>query len=247
MGVLVLMSLASCLKTVTNNNSSNPAALAIINLVPYAPPFTVILDNQPVTLTFPYASYDSTPNGALAYDSLYAGIHSVDFQYSGIADSTLAGGLIQFSKNTKYSIYLFDTLSPYGLQAVQLSDNFDSVPLNYAIMRFLHFSPNAPPFDVYFGQYGMVDSLPVFTGQSYIGTSNPSTGTLSNYTAVLTPGNYTVFLDSAGAVNYQYGGSGTLDTFHVQVLPNIAYTMFITGLWDSIGVKAFKLGMIKMN
>jgi hypothetical protein len=237
---LILLGLASCLKTVTNNNSSNPSSIAFINMAPYAPAFTVILDGSTVgdSSTFPYAAYKKNDTtGGLYYYPLFAGIHSISFQTP--QDSILVSGLIQFTKNVKYSVYLYDTLNANGLNAVQLQDSYDSIPYGQCLYRFLNFSPTAPPLDVYISTATAIDTLPIRSSQAYIGTNLSSTATLSQY-LVLPPGTYKFQFDTAGT-------QSMIDTVTVTLSSAKAYTMFVTGMQDSTGVKSFRKGVIQMN
>lgn len=237
---LALFGLASCLKTVTNNNSNNPASIAFVNLVPYAPSFGVHVDGDSVgnNTTFPYAGYDSNSDGSLYYFTYYAGIHSVSFTDS--AEDILVSGQTQFSKNTKYTIYLYDTLTGSGLQAVQLQDSYDSIPYGYCLFRFLNFSPNTPPLNVWLPL--LADTNAILQNQAYVGSASYSTATLSNY-IVLAPNTYTFTFTPYGST----GTSQAIDSVQETLQSGKAYTLFVTGLLDSTGVKAFKKGMIKMN
>ncbi|TDX01150.1 DUF4397 domain-containing protein [Dinghuibacter silviterrae] len=236
---LVVLGLASCLKTVTNNNSTNPAGVAFVNLAPYGPRFGVFLDGDSVgnQSLFPYASYDSagSTDGGMHYESLYAGIHSIAFKDS--ADEILVSGETQFSKNTKYSIFLYDTLTATGLNAVQLQDSYDSIPYGYCLFRFLNFGPNAPSLNVWLPL--TVDTNAILTNQQYVGSNGASTATLSQYIA-LSPNNYTFTF-----TNYTTGTA--IDSFNVTLQSGRAYTMFVTGLLDTSGKGPFKKGLIKMN
>ena len=240
LGALVLMGLASCLKTVTNNNTNNPASITFVNLVPNGPSFGVFLDGDSMwnNHTFPYASYDSNADGSLKYFSTYAGIHSVSFNDS--AEDILVSGQTQFSKNTKYTIYLYDTLTANGLNAVQLQDSYDSIPYGYCLFRFLNFSPNAPIFNIWLPL--TVDTLPILTNQAYVGTNTYSTATLSQY-VTLVPGTYTFTFTTANSS----GSQTAVDTVRETLISGKAYTLFATGLYDTLGIVPLKKGLIKMN
>lgn len=234
----------SCLKTVSSGNENNPTLLAFLNMAPAAPPFIVQVDGNTVgtELTFPYAGYDSLPIGALKYTSIFAGIHSVSFLDSTILDSAsgniLVSGQTQFSNNLKYSIYLFDTLTGSGLQAVQILDSYDSVPTGQALMRFLNFCPSINSIDLWVkSDTGNVLLLP---NQYYAGSGNISASSMSAYTLTVLPSTYTFYFLATGTTN-------VIDSLTIPVLPNKAYSMFVTGLIDSSGAKAFTPGFIKMN
>jgi hypothetical protein len=236
---LALLGLASCLKTVTNNNTNNPAGVSFVNLVPYGPTFHTELDGDSVEgFTYPYASYDSNANGGLKYQSLYAGIHSLSFLDS--AEDILVSGETQFSKNTKYTIYLYDTMTTSGLNAVQIQDSWDSIPYGYCLFRFLNFSPNCPALNVWLPL--LTDTNAILTNQAYVGTNSASTATLSNY-LVLVPGTYTFTLTPYGTT----GTASAIDSVQFTLQSGKGYTMFVTGLLDSTGSKAFKKGLIQMN
>jgi hypothetical protein len=244
LAALVLMGLASCLKTVTNNNTSNPSSIAFVNVVPNGPSFGVFVDGSSTAdsvgnnHTFPYASYDSNADGSLKYFQYFAGIHSVSFNDS--AENILVSGETQFSKNTKYTIFLYDTLTAQGLNAVQLQDTWDSIPYGHCLFRFLNFSPNAPIFNVYMPSVN--DSVPILTGQAYVGTNTYSTATLSQYLS-LVPGTYTFAFTTTNSS----GAQQIVDTVRETLLSGKGYTLIATGLYDSTHVQLLTKALIKMN
>lgn len=243
MAALTLAVLSSCLKTVTNNNKTNPAGLTFFNMVPYGPSFSVQVDGVKVgdSSTYRYANaWDSLPP---TYLSEFAGIHTISFLDDTGAD-LVTGSNIQFAANTNYSVWLFDTLNSFGLNAVQLSDSWDSIPYGYCLVRFLNFSPNFTPVD--FGYRNIRDSFdytyPYNTvSQAYMGNTTLSAATLSSYTQ-FAPGYYTFVF------HYSYDTTFTqIDSLSDTLAAAHAYTIFIAGLWDSSGLKAFRKGTIHMN
>jgi hypothetical protein len=237
----ILTGLTACLKTVANNNTKNPAGVTYVNMAIAAPDFTVSLDNVNIgdTILFPYANYKmkSSTDSSMYYYSTYAGIHSVAFTDS--STNILVSGNTQFSTNTNYSVYLYDTLSSQGLNAVQLQDSFDSVPSNYSLIRFLNFSPNSTQYgyDLVYNE----DTAVLYYAQAFVGNATASTATLSAYLQIL-PGNYEFALSEHGAVPAVYD-----DSILMRVVAGKAYTLFVTGLVDSTGSKALTLGVIHMN
>jgi len=245
---LAVVSMTACLKTNTSTNTSSPAYVTFMNVVPAGPHFHVLLDNSLVgsDSTFPYMGYyaGTTASAPVQYFSDYAGIHSVAFVDSA-NQLLVSGNNVQFSANTKYSIWLFDTIVPnVGLNAVQLSDSYDSVPINSILVRFLNFSPNTPSIEV---QYkNILDStITLYSNLAYVGSSSaPSSASLSTY-AVLPIGNYNFSLlvpgpaagttISAGTVNLNAPTAGKV------------FSVAISGLQDSTGAKAFTTGIIPMD
>ena len=235
----------SCLKTVSSGNTLNPAGLAFVNMAIAAPSFSVTVDETTVgtELTFPYASYDSIgPEGALKYTTVFAGIHSGAFLDSTILDTAagnvLVSGQTQFSNNLKYSIYLFDTLTGTGLQAVQILDSYDSIPSSLALMRFLNFCPSINAIDLWVKSD--TGNVLLLSNQPYAGSGNISSSSLSTYSLTVLPTVYTFYFLASGTPN-------VIDSLTINVLPNKAYSMFVTGLIDSTGQKAFTAGYINMN
>jgi hypothetical protein len=233
---------SSCLKTVTNNNKSNPSGVTFFNMVPYAPYFKVQVDGVTIgdTTNFPYSNAWSTnpPN----YTSEFAGIHTISF-LDDTGASLVTGSNVQFAANTKYSIWLFDTLNSFGLNAVQLSDSWDSIPYATCLIRFLNFSPTFTPVDVMYRNNG-IDTGGynyLYYSQSFMGTTTASAATLSTY-MTFTPGNYTFVF------HYSYDSTFTVvDSVKDTLVSAHGYTLFIGGLWDSTGTKAFTTGLIHMN
>jgi hypothetical protein len=242
MAALSLAVLSSCLKTVTNNNKNNPSGLTFFNMVPYGPYFTVQVDGVKVgdTTDYHYANgWASTPPN---YLSEFAGIHTISFLDDTGAD-LVTGSNVQFAANTKYSIWLFDTLNSFGLNAVQLSDSWDSIPYATCLIRFLNFSPTFTPVDVYY-RNNHIDTgsyIPLYVSQAYMGNTTASAATLSTYTN-FTPGPYTFVF------HYSYDSTFTVvDSVKDTLVAAYGYTLFIAGLWDSSGTKAFTTGLIHMN
>ncbi len=239
LGLVGVAILSSCLKTVTNNNKSNPAGLTFFNMVPYGPYFKVQVDGVSIgdTTNFPYAfGWDSLPP---SYRSEFAGIHTISF-LDDTGAALVTGNNVQFAANTKYSIWLFDTLTSFGLNAVQLQDSWDSIPYGYCFLRFLNFSPNFTPVDVWY-RNDTNGYTPLYLSQSFMGTTTASAATLSTYQQ-LVPGQYTfVFHYSPDTTNT------VVDSVRDTLAPAHGYTLFIGGLWDSTGTKAFTKGLIHMN
>jgi len=241
---LVMVSATACLKTVTNNSSNSPAFVTVVNVVPAGPSFNVLVDNVQVGTqsTFPYMSYDfgTIPGSPIQYLTEYAGVHSVAFTDS-VNQLLVSGTNIQFSANTKYSIWLFDTLIPgVGLNAVQLSDSYDSVPTGQILVRFLNFCPNSAGIEVQYNN--VLDSvITPYLNSPYIGSSSaPSSATLSQYIP-LPVGNYFFKLMNPGTdsvfatVNLNAPTAGKV------------FTIMASGLLDSTGAKAFTTAFIPMN
>jgi hypothetical protein len=253
--------MTSCLKTVSNNNQNNPSQVAFINVSPSRPSFNVLLDgaNEGSNQVYPYMGYliDGKDTG-LKYTSVFAGIHYISFQDSADVDSIFAGGNIQFAANTKYSVYLFDTLTNFGLQAVQIQDSYDSIPqvTPQSAIRFLNFSQDTTGagLDVIYN-----DTTLWYYNFLYIGNSNSSAATLSQYTD-LPAGRYIFDIYRAGTENYTtsgIAGSTILDkpqsppfaSDTIVTLPNKAYTIVVSGIVSASPSSpyAFRLTTVKMN
>lgn len=245
--------LSSCLKTKSNSNTNNPASIAIINLAAVATPppfnFKVTVDDDSVgdQSTFPYAGYQTNADSSLKYLQEYAGIHSIAFTTSGASDSILVSGQTQFTKGFKYSIFLYDTINSYGLNAVQLQDTWDSIPYNQCLFRFLNFSPNAPPLTVLVHYFN--DTLvQILQNQAYVGSASYSTASLSQYLTLPPTG----YVDSCMVTLSTYKGYGmkpgpALDSFNIALIPNHGYTLFITGLVGDTTGRGYRHGLIRMN
>lgn len=252
--------LASCLKSKSNNNQNSPSAVAFINVSPSMPSFNVLLDSKVVgsNQTFPYMGYqssDTSSDNALEYTSVYAGIHFISFQDSAVDTSNYASGNIQFANNTKYSVYLFDTLTNYGLNAVQIQDSYDSIPLAVptSAVRFLNFCGDSLGLDVIYN-----DTTLWYSNFLFIGRGSASAATLSQYTD-FPAGRYVFEFYRYGSEGFvaNYPGSLVLnrtdslpfDTIAFITQPQKAYTIVASGFYDSLppSPKAFKLKVINMN
>lgn len=249
--LFVVVILSACLKTKSNSNTNNPASIALIDLAPVAPPFNfkVTVDGDSVgdQSTFPYAGYQSNADSSLKYLQEFAGIHSVAFTTSGASDSILVSGQTQFTKGFKYTIFLYDTINPYGLNAVQLQDTWDSIPYNQCLFRFLNFSPNAPPLTVSV-QYVNDTAVQILQNQGYVGSASYSTASLSQYLTLPPTG----YVDSCIVTLADYRGYNQkpepiLESFKVALIANHGYTLFITGLVGDSTSRGYRHGMIRMN
>ena len=259
--MLLAVCAASCLKSKSNSNQNNPAQVAFINVSPSNPTFNVYLDGtiEGSNLTFPYQGYKVvTPvtDSALSYSSTYAGIHFVGFVNTTVTPTdTFASGNIQFANNTKYSIYLFDTISNYGLGAIQIQDSWDSIPLAVptSLIRFLNFSTDSAGIDVIYN-----DTTLWYYNFLFIGNGSASAATLSQYTA-FPAGAYlfNFYHNNTEGFIGGYPGSTILDSPTVAPFSSLlyttkaqkAYTIVASGSADSAtsSPSAFKIQVIQMN
>jgi len=261
LAILVMgIGLTSCLKSKSNNNQNNPSAVAFINVSPSMPTFAVLLDNDSVgsNVSFPYLGYKlalNTTDSALFYTSVYAGIHYIAFNDSTVKDtSTYAAGNIQFANNTKYSVYLFDTVNNYGLNAIQIQDSYDSIPLAVptSAVRFLNFCGDSVGLDVTYN-----DTILWYSNFLFIGNGSASAATLSQYTD-LPAGRYVFNFFQYGSENFMLNPSGSglinyphaspFDSVAIITQPQKAYTILVSGFFDSTsGPKVFRHFIVHMN
>ena len=261
LAILVMgMVLASCLKSKSNNNQNNPSAVAFINVSPSMPSFKVLLDGDTVgtNANFPYMGYKfatGTTDSALFYTPVYAGIHYIAFQDSTVDTIDYAAGNIQFANNTKYSVYLFDTLNNYGLNAIQIQDSYDSIPLAVptSAVRFLNFCPDSMGLDVTYN-----DTILWYSNFLFIGNGSASAATLSQYTD-LPAGRYVFNFFKYGTEGFIANSSGSglinqptvlpFDSVAIITQPQKAYTIMVSGFFDSTAgnPKAFRHFIVHMN
>lgn len=184
-----------------DKNDKSRSYIRILHAVPDAPNVDVYADNMLIAGNLGFG--DNT-----SYLPVNPGMYKVDIYAAGTKNTPVLTNMLEVKENSASTIVAGGTLSNIGLYYV----NDANVPFvnNKAMVRFIHFSPNAPAVDI-----TLPDGTVLF--------SNVSFNHVTPYLAV-DPMNYTLQVRLAGTSNV------------VLTIPNIIldknqyYTIYAIGL-----------------
>ncbi len=134
-----------------------------------------------------------------------------------------------WEEDGKYSLWLYGEGS--SLNILQVTDNFTTPPVSKAMVRFFHFSPDAPQLDV-----GVSGGSNWFSGLEYIG-NNINTGGTGFLEVEATT--FNIELKMPGSSNVIF----TQD--NVQLQSGGVYTFYLRGLTAETGGNAFGLSQVR--
>lgn len=139
-GLLSLLA-TSCSKSVGYGNTPAPSLSGIffIQASPDQPALDMIISNNKINNTA--INY----GGSIGYFNVYSGAVPVFFQANGTAKQIFSD-TINFVKNTKYSMFLVNTVSKPGV--FLMTDTLVAPAPGKASLRFVNVSPDAPAADL---------------------------------------------------------------------------------------------------
>ncbi len=224
---IALLVLASCKKE-KDVNSMVPEEYAQVSLHNIAiinnygasktqKPVDVFVDNQKINGSGPI-SYPGTVTGI--YVGMKTGSHAIAIKDTAAANpAEYYAGTINVEAGKSYSVFAYDSLTSGKVKSLFLP-NDRTLPASGANIRFLNFSMNAGPVDVWLFT-GTTDSVKVYSAVDYVG-SHSSTAGLETFKAV-NAGTYTLRARAAGT-------NTNIASLAVTVANPKIYTFFLRGL-----------------
>lgn len=203
--LLVSVFFSSCFKDSDQQEYSSVivSAITVINASPDTPPLDFVLDNQRVQ-QFSY------PDGKINYFAAFSGTRSARLFESGQPDQPLYTFDIRLLQGKYYSLFINGTKENLG--ALLIEDDLKSPGKEYAKVRFVNLSPDAPALDFGISGDSVLASQKRF--KEYTGFQEVKAG---NYSALIKSSN-------GDAINFP---------FDLQIKPGKIYTVWAKGLIES--------------
>lgn len=196
---------SSCLKDSEReyNDTVIVSALTVINASPDTPPLDFVLDNQRVQ-KFSY------PDEKINYFAAFSGKRSARLFETGQLNQPVHEFEIRLLQGKYYSLYITGTKDNLG--SLLIEDDLRSPGKEYAKVRFINLSPDAPALDFKISGDSVLASQKRF--KEYTGFQDVKAG---NYSAVIKSSNGDI-------VNFP---------FDLQIKAGKIYTVWAKGLIES--------------